>query len=265
MKKFIDRLLQRKIASLDDCRLPPELSLAEMSNVLVFAPHPDDEILGCGGTLALLKKRGCQIKVVVITDGEAGDPLNYAGGKVATVRRQESVAALDLIGVQDVVFLGEPDGVFAGSEAFDEKISDIISGFRPDWLFLPSWLDYHRDHVAIGHAVFSAWQRSGMRGRTFAYEIWNPLPATRIVDISGVIDLKMAALAYYKLPLKYRDYLTPSRGLSAYRGLYLPPAETPRYAEAFLEVGRGDPRLVRRLLRLRLRLEDLLGQPSQQA
>lgn len=262
MKKFIDRILQRKIASLDDCPLPSELSLAEKSNVLVFAPHPDDEILGCGGTLALLKKRDCQIKVVVVTDGEAGDPLNYAGGKVAAVRRQESIAALDFIGVHDVDFLGEADGAFAVSEAFDEKVSGIIGRFRPDWLFLPSWLDYHRDHVAIGHAVLSAWQRSGMRGRTFAYEIWSPLPATRIVDISGVIDLKMAALACYQLPLKYRDYMTPSHGLAAYRGLYLSPAETPRYAEAFVEVQRDDPGLARRLLRLRVHLEDLLRQSS---
>ncbi len=259
MKKFTEWLWRKRIARFDDCPLPGQLPISEGERVLVFAPHPDDEILGCGGTLALLRRKNCAVRVVVVTDGAAGDPHNYAGGAVVQVRQQETRAALKLIGVEDVVFWSEPDGSFRGSAAFDRKVNAVVEEFRPTWLFLPSPLDYHRDHVAISLAVLSCWERGARAGRAFFYEIWSPLPATWVVDIGAVIDLKKQALNCYRLPLKYRDYTAPSLGLAAYRGLYLPPVNPPHYAEAFVEAERKWRGISRRLLRLRASLEGLLG------
>jgi LmbE family N-acetylglucosaminyl deacetylase len=259
MKKFIERLWRERIASFDDCPLPGQLPVNEGERVLVFAPHSDDEILGCGGTLALLRRKNCPVRVVVVTDGAGGDPHNYVAGDVVRVREQESRAALKLVGVEDVVFWSEPDGNFRGSAAFDRKVNAVMEEFRPTWLFLPSPLDYHRDHVAISLAVLSCWQRRARPGRAFFYEIWCPLPATWIVDIGEVIDLKKQAIGCYHLPLRYRDYSVPCLGLAAYRGLYLPAADVPRYAEAFVEAERKWRGISYHLLRLRAGLEGLLG------
>lgn len=261
MKKFIERLWRERIARFDDCPLPGQLPINEGERVLVFAPHPDDEILGCGGTLALLRRKNCAVRVVVVTDGAGGDPHNYAAGDVVRVREQESRAALKLVDIEDVVFMGEPDGAFRGSAGFDRKVGMLLEEFHPTWLFLPSPLDYHRDHVAISLAVLSSWQRRARAGRAFFYEIWCPLPATWIVDIGEVVDLKKQALGCYRLPLRYRDYSVPCLGLATYRGLYLPSAETPHYAEAFVEAECKASRrgISRRLLRLRAGLEGLLG------
>lgn len=260
MKKFIERLWQKRIARFDDCPLPSELAIAEGERVLVFAPHPDDEVLGCGGTLALLRAKNCAVRVVVVTDGAAGDPHNYAAGDVVQVRQQETRAALKLIGVEDVFFWSEPDGKFRGSAAFTRKVNATVEEFKPTWLFLPSPLDYHRDHVAISLAVLSSWQRRARLGRAFFYEVWCPLPATWVVDVGEAMDIKKQALASYRLPLRYRNYTTASTGLAAYRGLYLPAGDTPRYAEAFVEAEHKASRggISRRLLRLRAGLEDLL-------
>lgn len=261
MKTFIERLWQKRIARFSDCPLPRQLAVNEGERVLVFAPHPDDEILGCGGTLALLRSKNCPVRVVVVTDGAAGDPHNYAAGDVVQVRQMETRAALKLIGVEDVVFWDEPDGNFHGSTEFTRKVVAAVEEFGPTWLFLPSPLDYHRDHVAISVAVLSSWQRRVRVGRAFFYEIWCPLPATWIVDIGKVIDLKKQALGCYRLPLRYRDYNVPCLGLAAYRGLYLPSGDAPRYAEAFVEAERKASRrgISRHLLRLRVTFEGLLG------
>lgn len=236
MNKYISAFWQRKIAQFEPCPLPRSLELLEGGKVLVVAPHPDDEILGCGGTLALLRQRACQIKVVIVTDGGAGDPLNYTGGDVVNVRQQEAIAALGTLRITDVVFLNEQDGCFRASSSFSEKMSSIIREFQPDWLFLPSILDYHRDHVAIGLSVVNSWEKSGCCGRAFFYEIWAPLPADTVVDITQVLDEKRKAVSCYALPMKYRDYREAMLGLAAYRGLYLPSSGQPLYAEAFLEL-----------------------------
>lgn len=262
MKTFTEWLWRKRIARFDDCPLPGRLPVHEGERALVFAPHPDDEVLGCGGTLALLRRKNCPVRVVVVTDGAAGDPHRYAGGDVVRVRQEESRAALQRIGVQDVVFLGEPDGRFRGSSAFQRTVEALLADFRPTWLFLPSPLDYHRDHVATSLALLSCWERRARPGRAFFYEIWSPLPATWVVDIGEVIELKKQALDCYRLPLRYRDYSAPCLGLAAYRGLYLAPADDgPRYAEAFVEAERKASRcgISRRLLRLRAGLEGLLG------
>ncbi len=232
MRKFIDKLRQDRIAGLELCLLPALLTPIEQGKILVFAPHPDDETLGCGGTLALLRQNGCTVKVVFVTDGAGAGGLPDGA---AAIRRKEAAAALGILGVDDMVFLDEPDGGFHNSSRFEKDVFELFDQFQPDWIFLPSLLDYHRDHVAIGQAILSCWQRWDGISRAFFYEIWSPLPATWIVDISSVSDLKRKAISFYELPLAHCDYLTAIMGLASYRGLYLSVQDRPKYAEAFVE------------------------------
>jgi LmbE family N-acetylglucosaminyl deacetylase len=237
--------------------LPKVLALPENGRVLVFAPHQDDETIGCGGTLALLRQRGCEIKVVFVTDG--GGAGSLPEGTVA-VRKKEAIAALAVLGIGDIVFLDEPDGHFRNTSEFERKIMAMLDRFQPDWLFMPSVLDYHRDHVAAGQVICACWRSWQGTARAFFYEIWSPLPATWIVDISSVAELKRSALSRYELPLAHCDYLSASMGLAAYRGLYLAGNGQSGFAEAFVEaekdgIWRGMPE---RLLTLRTYVEKLL-------
>lgn len=258
MKRFIANLRQRAIARLAPCPLPKPLALLRDGRVLVFAPHPDDETLGCGGTLARLRQNGCAVKVVVVTDGAGAGTL--PAGSVE-VRRRETRAALAVLGIEDIVFLEEPDGGFSNHPRFMRDMATLLTDFDPDWIFLPSLLDYHRDHVAIGDALLRCWQRKSSRARAFFYEIWCPLPATHVVDISPVEALKRRAIACYALPLAHCDYLSASMGLAAYRGLYLSGGGRPALAEAFTEADRHTLWTMpfsARLLSLRLALEKQL-------
>ena len=261
MKKFIAKLhakqQQAKIARLGLCPLPMLLTPIEGGRILVFAPHPDDEVLGCGGTLALLRQKKCEIKVIFVTDGGGAGSLDV---EAPAIRRKEAIESLAVFGIDDLEFLDEPDGSFRNSPAFESKVHTLLQQFKPDWLFLPSMLDYHCDHVAIGQAVLSCWQRWEGPGRAFVYEIWSPLPATRVVDISSVIELKKQAISRYVLPLSHCDYLAASIGLAGYRGLYLPGKQSSNYAEAFVEAEKEVTfgGLLQKMLDLRFYLERLL-------
>ncbi|MBS0425223.1 MAG: PIG-L family deacetylase [Proteobacteria bacterium] len=257
MKSFIAKLQQTKISRLRLCPLPAPLIPIEAGRVLVFAPHQDDETLGCGGTLALLRQKNCTVKVIFVTDGAGAGSLD---ADAPAVRRKEANAALSVLGIDDIEFLDEPDGSFRTSAGFEKKVRQLLQQFKPDWLFAPSVLDYHRDHVAVGQTVLSCWQRCSAPGRAFIYEIWSPLPATHVMDIGSVIELKKQAISCYALPLSHCDYLSASIGLASYRGLYLPGKQGGNYAEAFTEIEKkvSFGGLLQKMLNLRLYFESLL-------
>ncbi|MCO6433212.1 PIG-L deacetylase family protein [Nitrosomonas nitrosa] len=257
MKRFIEKLQITKINQLRLCPLPIPLIPIEDGRILVFAPHADDEVLGCGGTLALLQKKKCAIKVVFITNSAGAGSLSE---DAPLVRRQEAKEALSVLGIDDINFLDEPDGSFRNSAHIQNEIYSLLQQFNPDWIFLPSVLDYHRDHVAISHTILSCWQSWTGAGRAFFYEIWCPLPATLVVDVSSVIDLKKLAISKYILPLSHCDYFSASIGLAKYRGLYLLKQQKPSYAEAFVEAEKKDSwkSLQQTMLNLRFYLESFL-------
>lgn len=221
------------LAHLRACPLPPALELTQARRVLVIAPHADDEVLSCGGTLALLRQQGCAVRVLVVTDGAAGDPLNYAQGAVVGQRRQECRDALACLDIEDVHFWQEPDGKLAYSLDLQNRLEAFVAAYRPDWLFSPSLLDYHRDHIGVALSLLCAWQQLPQTPRLFFYETWCPQPATALVNISSVSAQRSQAARHYELPLRYCDYLRAFEGLAQYRGLYQGPGQQ---AESFLEL-----------------------------
>lgn len=232
------------------CPLPPLLAIPQPARILLIAPHSDDEILGCGGTLALLRQNGCHIKVVIITDGKAGDPLGYSEENVVLHRQRESIAALSLLGIEDVVFFNQPDSHYQHTLQLAKQLTNLLNSYAAEWLLLPSVLDFHRDHVAISLSLLEIWQHNNGLERVFLYEIWSPLPANWVVDISSVFALKQQSLQCYELPLKYGNYLAACVGMANYRALYL--QQTGQYAEAFLELNQESwPTILNKLLIIR--------------
>jgi LmbE family N-acetylglucosaminyl deacetylase len=80
-----------------------------MSKILVFAPHPDDDIIGCGGSMAKHISQGNRVQVVYLTSGEAGSH-KYSKAELAVIREGEARQATASLGIKDVNFLGMPDG-----------------------------------------------------------------------------------------------------------------------------------------------------------
>lgn len=237
MNAFIalaDKLFSRKNNfdfSAPLCPLPARLDLAQMSRVLVFAPHPDDESIGCGGLLALLARQGCNIQVVLVTDGGGAGGLPDSA---AQTRQQEFIGALGVLGINDWRMLGFVDGAVDANTQLEKALLDTLADFIPDTVIMPSMLDLHRDHRAIAVTLAQCSTRLQSIRQYIQYEVWCPLPATHLIDISDVAETKWMAIRQHKTALECGDYLTASQGLACYRGLLLGRPGVHAAAEAFV-------------------------------
>jgi LmbE family N-acetylglucosaminyl deacetylase len=141
--------------------------------LVVVAPHPDDEVLGCGGFMAQARSAGREVLVVSVSDGEAcypGDPF-WTPGRLRETRRRELRAALAALGLRpvEVVLLGVPDGGVDRAAAF---LADRLAAHlrRDDLILVPWEKDGHPDHEACNRAVRSAAEAFGCR--TLEYPVW---------------------------------------------------------------------------------------------
>jgi LmbE family N-acetylglucosaminyl deacetylase/glycosyltransferase involved in cell wall biosynthesis len=196
--------------------------------LLVFAPHPDDEVIGCGGLIAQHRREGRAVRVVIATDGSgAGD---------AAAREEESRRGLAKIDEAiEVEFLRFHDRALGDDAA--PRIHEELTAFRPDLVLVPSPVEIHPDHVALARLVIETIQRDESLfaelgvARVAFYEVSQPLRPNALVDITDVAELKYAAIAEHASQLAARDYLAYARGLNAYRTMTLPPEC--KFAEAY--------------------------------
>ncbi len=145
----------------------PVADIANWHSAVVVAAHPDDEVLGVGGTMALLAAAGARLRLVAVTDGEfshgrTADPAALAGRRVA-----ETAAALRVLGAQDteVIRLRLPDAGLAWREnEITTALRELTDGF--DACLAPWLRDVHADHEMTGRSARRACEES------LGYPIW---------------------------------------------------------------------------------------------
>jgi len=127
-------------------------------NVLVIAPHPDDEVIGCGGTLCLHAASGDRVTVVFLTSGELG-LKDRPPKKAWQIRESEARAAGRILGVARLEFFHLPDWT-AGDhvERGARLLSPILQAECPEMIYLPHPRDWHPDHQAALPLVRTAWR-----------------------------------------------------------------------------------------------------------
>jgi LmbE family N-acetylglucosaminyl deacetylase len=145
----------------------PEAGLSRWARVLVVAAHPDDEVLGVGGTMARLAAAGAQLRLVSVTDGEASDPGHPDRSALAARRAGETAGALRALGAQatEVIRLGFPDTrVAAREDSLAARLRDLAADC--DAVLAPWDEDVHADHEAVGRAARRA------SPLTYWYPVW---------------------------------------------------------------------------------------------
>lgn len=151
----------------------PVLDLSDLRSVLVVAAHPDDEVLGLGGTIARLSAAGGRLRLVAVTDGEASHPHSTSptARNLVQVRTAETRAALAALGAKDteIVRLCLPDTAVARHEAeLTERLTEQSDGC--DAIAAPWSGDVHADHEAAGRAALAAGAARGIQ--VFQYPVW---------------------------------------------------------------------------------------------
>lgn len=203
--------------------------------LLVLAPHPDDEAIGCGGVIAQHLRSGRRVMIVVATDGTAAT-ANTDAEAYRERREQESRRGVERLGAgAEIEFLRVADRHLDASIAL--RLRSLLTDYRPDLVLLPSLVEIHPDHVALSRAFCELLAGDPTLTATIAvakigfYEVSNPLRPNTLVDITAEADSKFAAIAAHASQMELRDYVAFPRGLNAFRAMSLGP-ET-RFAEAY--------------------------------
>jgi LmbE family N-acetylglucosaminyl deacetylase len=201
---------------------------------LVLAPHPDDEVFGCGGALARHVELGAAVTVLIFTDGAFG----AAGDEAQTLREQrraESCAAARALGYGTPCFLGLPDRGLCYGEALISTVQGWIEATQADLVYAPSLYEMHPDHRILAMTAQEALRRAGGEGRLAFYEVGVPLQRpTHLVDITPFLLRKTEAMACFASQLSRQSYDQHIGALNRFRTYTLP--STIVAAEAFAVV-----------------------------
>lgn len=172
MRRQLTALGKRWIVARAVRPTPRELA----ASALVFAPHPDDETLGCGGTMIRKQQAGATVGVAFMTDGERSHPgPPFSASSLGALRRREAIAATGELGVSPahLHFFGYRDGALAEERAHaTESVAELVARLRPEEVYVPHSLDGPADHAATTAIVLGALQRARLRVSLYEYPVW---------------------------------------------------------------------------------------------
>jgi LmbE family N-acetylglucosaminyl deacetylase len=161
-------------------------SAAAGGRVLVVAPHPDDDVAGCAGTLLRHRLAGDAVVVAVATDGRRSRALDLAPGAMAARRREEALAAARRMDV-DLRWIGLPEGEWSG-ESLRQDLRAALAESAPTVVYAPSPVDFHPEHLAVARALAAVLEAdSSVEVR--AYSVQVPLTAVLVNLVSPVGSL----------------------------------------------------------------------------
>lgn len=196
------------------------IELAENEKLLVVAPHPDDESIGCGG---LLNKFKGHCDVLLVTNGHLNKPESK---EIIAIRQMEFESAIMQSGVNEVINL----------KLYAQEIQDNFKRFlsidysKYKYIFVPNRYESVQDHVDTYSSIKKALNKKKIKTNLIEYEVWTTIRFPNVyLDISDVIELKNKAIEQHKTQIIELDYVKFITGLNAYRGL----SKGFDYAEAF--------------------------------
>ena len=197
-------------------------------HALVLAPHPDDEVFGCGGAILAHVQHGVPVSVIILTDGSLyGD---------AAVRMAESRAAATLLGCGEPEFWAYPDRGLRHDQELVGRLVQKIVATGADLVYAPSPWEVHPDHRQTASAAAQAVLHTGVR--IAYYEVGSPLRPNLLLDITPHAAAKTQAMQCFASQMAQQDYARHIAALNLYRTYTLTPDVTA--AEAYLMLSAAD-------------------------
>lgn len=189
-------------------------------NVLVIAPHPDDECLGCGGAICSHVEAGDRVAVAFLTSGERGVP-DVSPDELAPLREREAEQAAKVLGVSGTEFFRGTDSLVRKHRIqLTTQLVATLLREQPQLVYLPHPEDGHADHTVVLSMVQTALADETLpvpelRG----YEVWAPMRFyDHTLDVTDFMPRKIRALRCHRSQLRDLNYVRAIRGLNAYRG-----------------------------------------------
>jgi LmbE family N-acetylglucosaminyl deacetylase len=201
--------------------------------VLVLAPHPDDEVFGCGGAIMQHVAQGNPVHVIIVTDGSAATthPDQKSLSNYIQIRQEESKQAAQILGYSPPEFLGLTDRTLECSTTLIDQLFNYIQEKKINQVYAPSMMEIHPDHYALAQIAVEAVRRCGESVSLAMYEIGVPLHPNMLLDITSFFKRKQDAMACFVSQLAIQDYDRHIQGLNIYRCYTLP--KTVKAVEGF--------------------------------
>ena len=209
-----------------------------MSNILVVSPHPDDESIGCGGTLRKHVLDGDTVRAIFLTSGERGGH-GRSLEETKSLREQEAKEASAILGLDHIEFWQVRNGSLRTSRKLIDRLRSKITDWSADVVYVTHDLEMHPEHRVAARLVRRA--VSGLapefsKPEVLMFEVWTPLQRMdQIVDITPYIETKIAAIRAHKSQCDVLGFDDAFLGLARYRGEMFSWPEG-EYAEIFAQV-----------------------------
>ena len=209
-----------------------------MGNILVVSPHPDDESIGCGGTLRKHVLDGDQVQAIFLTSGERGGH-GRSLEETKNLREQEATEAAAILGLEKIEFWQVRNGALRTTPKLVDRLRQRITQWAANVIYVTHDREMHEEHRIAARLVRRA--VSGLaphvsKPEVLMFEVWTPLQRMdQIVDITPYIDTKIAAIRAHKSQCDVLSFDDAFLGLARYRGEMFcwPEGE---YAEIFAQV-----------------------------
>lgn len=206
--------------------IPYATTEVPVGSFLVFAPHPDDEVLSLGGTLSIAAARGQRITIVYMTNGELGGD--------ADTRIAEAHSVCEFLNAK-AHFLNIPDRSVKANHELFTIVKKLVLQLQPANVFFPSPQEFHVDHRATAAAVWRGLQEAKFSGAAYCYEVSRQCDCDTLIDISEVMEAKQTLCNLYASQLTENNYLDVVKGINKARTYTLPAGI--QYAEGLLKIG----------------------------
>jgi len=209
-----------------------------VNNILVVSPHPDDESIGCGGTLRKHVLDGDTVQAIFLTSGERGGH-GRSLEETKSLREQEAREAAAILGLAHIEFWQVRNGSLRTSKKLVDRLRSKITEWPADIVYVTHDLEMHAEHRVAARLVrraVSGFSLELPKPKVLMFEVWTPLQRMdQIVDITPYIETKIAAIRAHKSQCDVLGFDDAFLGLARYRGEMFSWPEGD-YAEIFAQV-----------------------------
>ena len=199
---------------------PLILDSINLDKILVIAPHPDDEILGAGGSLLKSIEKGKKVKVIYITDGTTNRDENYKVSKKAGY---------------EIDYLNLKNNNIEINKDILKKFIELIENWNPKCILIPFLADDHDDHRRVNQLFMEAYinkPKINLNFEIWAYQVYTMLPPNVMVDITTKINEKVKLINIWESQ-KSRDWGHYIKGLNSFNSRFAPTNGMPLFFESF--------------------------------
>lgn len=214
--------------------VPQPIKYENWKRIIVFAPHQDDEAIGCGGLLNQLKTVNCKVDLVYLTDGR---PISNNAEKIVKIRREESHQVAKILNAS-ITNIGINNVTLHVNKNHLNKISSLFQNNKYDAIFTPWVLDYPPKHRLCNFILYIAFKKINLEINTqiFNYQVHNFTLPNVFFDYTSNFKNKQELIKTYQSQLKNQNYAHLSEGMDSWNSRLLNYFLEARYIETYHQI-----------------------------